>query len=221
MKQLLQKYRVILVYLILALSGGGMDAYSFLCRDYVFANAQTGNILLLGVSLAEQDYAGALKYTWPILAFTGGIILSDIIYHKMKHSSIYWKQITLLVEVVILTLVCWIPQTHTVMANTLASLACGLQVETFRSMSGNTIATTMCIGNLRSGTHNLDKYVQTHNTKYLEKTAVYFGIILFFVLGAVIESALIKIFTEKALYFSVGMLTMACLLMWNEENIYD
>ena len=58
-------------------------------------------------------------------------------------------------------------------------------------------------------------------TKYLEKTAVYFGIILFFVLGAVIESALIKIFTEKALYFSVGMLTMACLLMWNEENIYD
>ena len=63
------------MYLILALSGGGMDAYSFLCRDYVFANAQTGNILLLGVSLAEQDYAGALKYTWPILAFTGGIPL--------------------------------------------------------------------------------------------------------------------------------------------------
>ena len=34
----------------LALSGGFQDAYSFLARGHVFANAQTGNIVLFGKS---------------------------------------------------------------------------------------------------------------------------------------------------------------------------
>ena len=41
--------------IILALSGGFMDAYSYVCRGQVFANAQTGNILLLGVNLSEGN----------------------------------------------------------------------------------------------------------------------------------------------------------------------
>ena len=35
--------------IVLAASGGFMDAYSYIMRDHVFANAQTGNMLLLGV----------------------------------------------------------------------------------------------------------------------------------------------------------------------------
>ena len=38
--------------ILLALSGGLMDAYSYIVRDRVFANAQTGNMLLFGVNLS-------------------------------------------------------------------------------------------------------------------------------------------------------------------------
>ena len=38
---------------ILALSGGFMDAYSYMERGEVFANAQTGNMLLFGVHLSQ------------------------------------------------------------------------------------------------------------------------------------------------------------------------
>ena len=38
---------------VLAVSGGFMDAYSYICRDKVFANAQTGNILLFGINLLK------------------------------------------------------------------------------------------------------------------------------------------------------------------------
>ena len=38
--------------IILALAGGFMDVYSYIGRDHVFANAQTGNILLVGVSIS-------------------------------------------------------------------------------------------------------------------------------------------------------------------------
>ena len=38
--------------IFLTMAGGFMDAYSYICRGKVFANAQTGNIVLLGQSLA-------------------------------------------------------------------------------------------------------------------------------------------------------------------------
>ena len=58
---------------LLAVSGGFMDAYSYIQRDQVFANAQTGNILLFGVNLSEGNFAGALHYFLPVLAFVLGI----------------------------------------------------------------------------------------------------------------------------------------------------
>ena len=42
--------------IFLTMAGGFMDAYSYICRGKVFANAQTGNIVLLGQSLAEANY---------------------------------------------------------------------------------------------------------------------------------------------------------------------
>ena len=40
---------------LLTLSGGLQDAYTYLRRGKVFANAQTGNIVLLGQSLFDGD----------------------------------------------------------------------------------------------------------------------------------------------------------------------
>ena len=41
--------------IFLTLAGGLQDAYSYNCRGKVFANAQTGNIVLLGQNLAEGN----------------------------------------------------------------------------------------------------------------------------------------------------------------------
>lgn len=48
--------------ILLALSGGCMDAYSYLCRGHVFANAQTGNIIFLGLGIGNGDYYAALRF---------------------------------------------------------------------------------------------------------------------------------------------------------------
>ena len=52
--------------IILALAGGFMDVYSYIGRDHVFANAQTGNILLVGVSIwrAIGHLRGATSSLW-------------------------------------------------------------------------------------------------------------------------------------------------------------
>ena len=53
------------VGILLCLCGGFQDAYTYVCRDKVFANAQTGNIVLLGNHLAQQDWSGAVRYAVP------------------------------------------------------------------------------------------------------------------------------------------------------------
>ncbi len=40
--------------LFLAFVGGFLDAYTYVARDHVFANAQTGNIVLLGINIMEK-----------------------------------------------------------------------------------------------------------------------------------------------------------------------
>ena len=68
--------------ILLAISGGLMDAYTYIFRDGVFANAQTGNILLLGVNLSEGNYGEALRYFFPVLAFAAGIVLAEVIHQS-------------------------------------------------------------------------------------------------------------------------------------------
>ena len=67
---------------ILAIAGGFMDAYSYLARGQVFANAQTGNMLLFGVSLASGQFQHALHYLCPVLAFGLGIFLAEFVHFQ-------------------------------------------------------------------------------------------------------------------------------------------
>ena len=78
-----------------------MDAYSYLARGQVFANAQTGNMLLFGVNLASGQFQHALHYLCPVLAFGLGIFLAEFV-HFQKIQKVHWRQVTLLIEIIIL-----------------------------------------------------------------------------------------------------------------------
>lgn len=200
--------------IILALSGGCMDAYSYLFRGNVFANAQTGNMLLFGVNLAGGEFAAALKYLWPVLAFTAGIILSDMINRRKNYQRIHWRQFSVLIEALILAAAAFLPESQNAIANVMISFACGIQVESFRAIRGNSIATTMCIGNLRSGTYHLDRYLLTKEPLYLRKSFLYYGIIVSFVVGAILESGLIALMGSYAILFSSVLLTVTFFFMF-------
>ena len=59
------------------LSGGFQDAYTYICRGQVFANAQTGNIVLLSAALLRGDWAVCLKYVIPLLSFVFGTMAAE------------------------------------------------------------------------------------------------------------------------------------------------
>ena len=217
MKRALQVSESIELGIILALSGGFMDAYSYLERGRVFANAQTGNMLLLGVSLSEGNFHLVVRYLFPVLAFAIGIALADVVRIK-GIIRLHWRQISVLFEALILATVSFMPHNMNLLANSLTSLACGIQVESFSKIHGNGIATTMCIGNLRSATQNLCSYFYTKEKGHLEKGLLYYGIIFCFVIGAVIGNAFIKIFHEKAILCCSVMMFLAFILMFIDRE---
>lgn len=202
---------------LLALSGGFMDAYSYMGRVHVFANAQTGNILLTGVSLSTGDFSAALRYLMPVVCFALGIMLADLVHERFS-SRIHWRQVTVLAEAAILLGVSFMGPQLNLPANCLTSLACGMQVESFRKIHGHGIATTMCIGNLRSALQNVDDYIITHQRGFLENGLLYLGVIGCFVVDAVLGNWCVGAIGLHAIAVCSVMLVDAFLMMFIDRE---
>lgn len=211
---------------VLAAVGGFFDAYTYICRGHVFANAQTGNIVLFGVMLSEGRKKMALSYLVPIIAFAVGILIANIIKVKFKNTHnkwIHWRQIVVAFEIALLFIVANIPIGRlNGVANVIISFVCSLQVESFRKVNGYAFATTMCTGNLRSGTEQLFAFVRTREFSKLRGMAHYYGIIAIFILGAVLGAIFTGLLEESAIYIAVIGLAIVLLLMFKrEEEQYD
>ena len=205
--------------ILLSMAGGFTDAYTFIIRGRVFANAQTGNIVLLGLRIVEARWREAVFYLFPILAFVLGVLAAEFIRTKLKDKKrIHWRQIVILIEIFVLFFSAFIPQgSYNVVVNIAISFVCSLQVESFRKINGNLSATTMCTGNLRSGTEQLYKYIMYKDRGAKEKYMIYYGLILFFIIGAVIGALFTEILREKALFVCCGILIMVFTVMFKDE----
>ena len=137
--------------LFIILSGGFQDAYTYSCRGEVFANAQTGNIVLMSSACFAGEWSTVLKYLIPVISFLIGTAAAEIIHvHYKNCEKIHWRQIILILEIVLLFSVGFLPQKVNALANALVSFVCAMQVQSFHKVRGHAYASTMCIGNMRS-----------------------------------------------------------------------
>ena len=203
---------------LLALSGGFQDAYTYNTRNEVFSNAQTGNVVLMSQHFMTGDWKAGVRYLLPLIAFVLGVFVADQIQMRYKYARrLHWRQGILLAEIVILFIVGFIPHSLNMTATIFVSFACAMQVQTFRKMGGYSYASTMCIGNLRSGTDALSVFVRTGNKTSLKKAGYYFGIILFFAIGAGIGGNLSMLFGIHTIWISSALLSISVLLMFAEK----
>ena len=208
------------VGVMLAISGGFFDAYTFISRDGVFANAQTGNMVLLAINLRNGEWVKSLLYFLPIMSFVIGVFLVEFFKSKFsEHPKIHWHQLVLIFEIAIMTLVGFIPQGKlNTLANILVSFTCAMQVEAFRRMNGNPFATTMCTGNLRSATDNLFQYFKTKNKDKLHNAFQYYGIIFFFICGAAVGALITDLIGTKAIFVSLAGLLAALIILKSDDD---
>ena len=205
---------------LLAVVGGFLDAYTYVARGGVFANAQTGNIVLFGLSIAEKNWINAISYFVPILAFVSGIFLDEWIRKRfLPGRKIHWRQIIIIFEIITLCVVAWLPQNNSadMIANTLVSFVCSMQTQSFRKVHGLPYASTMCTGNLRSGTELLFQYTQTKDRKQRIKSLHYYGVIGFFILGAGIGALVTKQLSASAAIWCNTLLLLVYFLLFRQH----
>ncbi|MBR6069820.1 MAG: DUF1275 domain-containing protein [Ruminococcus sp.] len=199
---------------LLSFSGGLQDAYTYNVRGHVFANAQTGNVVLMSQNLMTGRWHDGLKYMLPLIAFAAGIFIAERVENRFKEAkSLHWRQIVIAIEMVMLCVVGFLPESLNMAANMLVSLACAMQVQTFRTVHGYGYASTMCIGNLRSGTESLSKFLRDREREALFKALHFFGIIVIFALGAGAGGVISAHYGLGTIWLSVILLVIAALMM--------
>jgi uncharacterized membrane protein YoaK (UPF0700 family) len=202
---------------LLSLSGGLQDAYTYNMRGNVFANAQTGNVVLMSQNFMMGDFSNGIHYLLPLAFFAAGIFIAERIENAFKNNRrVHWRQIILLIEVIMLTIVGFVPHSLNMIANMMVSFACAMQVQTFGTVHGYGYASTMCIGNLRSGTESLSCYLRDGDRASLNKALHFFGIILIFAIGAGIGGVLSGIIGDMTIWVSPVLLVVVMVMMIKE-----
>ena len=214
--QMSEAFRTVM---FLSASGGLQDAYTYIGRGKVFANAQTGNIVLMSQSLFEGDFARFAHYFIPVLAFALGVAAAECIRLRWREAKrMHWRQLVLLAEIALLFVVGFFPAAWDIGANALVSFSCAMQVQAFRKVHGYPFASTMCIGNLRAGVQALHEYHIAHDREELRRGALYFGVILFFALGAVAGNLAVGRWGLSAIRWDCLLLVLPLLMMLSKPD---
>ena len=211
-----------LTAVFLSLSGGLQDAYTYLFRGKVFANAQTGNIVLLSANIMDGRWDKVLHYLVPLCAFALGVLAAEKMRERFQAMQrLHWRQLVVLGEVLLLFAVGFLPQSQNLLANAIVSFSCAMQVQAFRKVDGYAFASTMCIGDLRSGVEALCVWRRTREPKAKDRMLRYFGIILLFALGSGIGSKSCVWLGGRAIWISCGLLLVSFALMFIREDLEE
>ena len=201
---------------LLTVGGGFLDAYTYFTRGGVFSNAQTGNLVLLAIRLAEGDLTALPRYLPPILAFALGVVAAELVRDRYRAShALHWRQAVVALEALILLATAFLPQDRWDAAvNAAVSFVCAMQVEAFRKIRGNALATTMCTGNLRSGTELHYHGLRDRDPAALRRSLQYYGIILCFLAGGALGVWATDLLAERAILLCCAMLLVIFLAMF-------
>lgn len=199
------------VTILLTLAGGLQDAYSYFLRGHVFANAQTGNIVLLSASLINGDMHKAASYMIPLLSFAAGIYAALSIRRLWKASRpMHWRHIVLAAETATLLMSAVISSDAA--ANAMISFSCAMQIETFRHFRGNAYASTMCIGNIRALMENLHSW--RHGSRQAGQSCRNYAIVLLsFMAGVMLGISLMPLMGFLTIWAGAMLAMIAFMVM--------
>lgn len=216
-------YESLVIGMILAFAGGFLDVYTYVLKGGVFAFAQTGNMLLMAIKFANKEWKLALYYLIPIIAFTLGIFLTEYLkMHLDNMKFINCQNIVLVIEIAMLIVIGFLPET--VPDNFVCvfiSFICSMQTNCFRKLSGAAYSTTMCTGNLRTGTEYLFKYIAHKDKEALYKATQFFIIIFTFIVGALIGTICTLTLKLYSIWICAVILTgVLMLILYKQKKIH-
>ena len=206
--------------LLLTAVGGFFDAYTFVNCNGIFANAQTGNLIFVGIDLIEGNIPEVVHYSVPIFSFVIGVLVSKVIETKYKELSIFTHiYMLLIVQICALLLIIFKHSFFGVDVRPIViSFICAIQFDGFRKVNNLVFASVFCTGNLRSMSEHLYKYVVLKKKESKTPLLIYSTVIGVFLSGVLLGAAMSKFFLHKAILVPLFIICINLLFVVASHN---
>ena len=203
--------------LLSAAAGGYLDAFTFVGKGGVFANAMTGNVVIMGSLMAAAKWTQAWFRIPPIAAFIAGVWCAKIFDLAPLRRIVRWPLMTsLAIEVALLLVGGTVPNGVADAWLVLGiSFVAALQNSTFSRIEGLHVSTVITTGNLK----NLSETSVTlafgpRDPEAARRARFYGGICLCFLLGAALGARFTTMIGNYALWPAAVLLSVVCAHLW-------
>ena len=197
---------------VLAASGGFLDGFTYQGHGHVFANAMTGNVVLLGVFGIGGQWRQGLRHLAPILAFLLGVAAAEVIHLPKFRAFLPTPALAALsAEMLFLFFAGATPAGFPDLPLVLSiSFLAALQSSAFRKVDRWQFNSTMTTGNLRTVAESAFRMIFKSGDPEAEAKIRTFGAIcLAFLGGALLGSGTVARIHNHALWVVDALLLAA------------
>jgi uncharacterized membrane protein YoaK (UPF0700 family) len=195
--------------LLLATTGGMLDAIAFLNHGHVFVNAMSGNVIFLAIAFLGRDWTEIIPHFIPLVGFFAGVLTSRYLRTHLGTKS---AQLGLGLEIMAIFLFGWLPRSFPEIAFTgILAYVAAFQVASFRHVDRFAYNSTFMTGNIRDVAEGLHDAYDRHSTpetreRGLSQARALGFICLCFLCGAVLGAWAAPRFGNHSLWIAEPLL---------------
>ena len=191
---------------LLMFASGAMDAFTFVGHGGVFANAQSGNVILAGIAIVSGHWESAGSKILPIAAF----LVGTVVVRQIQRLSPRWgwspEMACLLTEVLVLSPLAFVGHLFSnVSVALMVAFAAALQFMGFTTAGAWNYTSIATTGNLRRLADALIAVVASPNDREAHRRALTFSVVCSaFFLGAAAGALATRQWRDLAILVPVG-----------------
>lgn len=199
------------IFFLLMLTAGIYGAYTYILRGGVFSNAQTGNLLQVGIHLAYGEWKKAAYYLIPFGGYVFGTLVSEWLPSPLKRRmAIRWDTLLVFIEIAVVVVLGFLPLSLPCqMAQITINCLCAMQFNTFRQMEGIPMATTFCTNHVRQCGISLTKWLRERDTQWAVRLWKHLSLLFAFVAGVAVSAVACRLLGGYAILIALIPLSIA------------
>lgn len=209
----------LIIAAILFFFGGFQNAYTYINCGKVFANLQTGNLVLMAINLADRNFPLVIRYLVPLTSFWLGCFIGSIVDIKCKQNfKIHWRTIVLSIEVICVVIAGALPESYDLASAAIVTFNSALSLQGFKTVDNRSLPTTMMIGNMRKAIEYITRYLLLHKKEDMQEFRIVFWLLVVFLLGAIVGAKLSVYFASRTILFLIPLYIIAIFYLQTDNS---
>lgn len=211
------------IYFLLIGVAGFLGAFTYVLRGNVFCNAQTSNIVLMGLAFGQGRWNDGFYYLIPITAYVLGAFFSELLPNPVKHHlPMRWDTLLIAIEMAVVLVLGFLPESAPVQISQVAiNFIASMQYNTFRQAEGTPVATTFATNHVRQigiGLAQELRHLRSENKAHRVKLRKHFFMLVSFTAGAIIGTVCCRLFLGRALWVTLLPLGIIFIVLFHADR---